>query len=132
MRQIVDYYYVLKALSREEREWVATNIRHIGMGKFGAAVMYVLYSHCGMRSELMICQPDEKRGRLLLEEILISGNFGKYDKRYERHTSESLISNAVRRYRRQLRFIRYYPIDVLSIPAWKATHWIWRKWKGYI
>lgn len=132
MRQIVDYYYVLNTLSSNERERAVADITRIGMDMFAAAVMYVLSVCCDMNSKLVIFQPDEKRGKLLLDEILATGNFGKYDRRYERHASESLISNTVRRYRRQLRFLKYYPVDVMFIPVWKALHWIWRKRKGYI
>lgn len=34
----------------------------------------------------MICEPDEEEGKFLLNEIMLAGNFGKYDQRIKRET----------------------------------------------
>ena len=45
--------------------------------KFARAVMYVLHEALGLSEEKMIAPMDEKRGKLLLAEILNGGNFGR-------------------------------------------------------
>ena len=46
--------------------------------KFARAVMYVLHEALGLSEEKMIAPMDDKRGKLLLSEILNGGNFGKH------------------------------------------------------
>ena len=65
-------------------------IRSFGMKKFASAVMYVLHEvfeneECRMKNEewpaelepWLLCEPNEKEGRKLLEEIRKGGNFGQ-------------------------------------------------------
>jgi len=132
MRQIIDCYYILSAMSDDERKNAMADIKHIGMQKFTSAVMYVLEKCCGMEAERLICQPEKKVGELLLDEIILTGNFGQYDTRYGEHVSDNIISETLRKYRRQIRFVRYYPLDVLTIPCWKLVHRMWRKLHGYL
>lgn len=77
MRQIIDYYYVV---NNEEllviKETLQKELKHLGLWKFAGAVMYVLHEALGLSEEKMIAPMDEKRGKLLLAEILNGGNFG--------------------------------------------------------
>ena len=73
---------------QEELKW-------LGLWEFAGAVMYVLREVMGLDEKRMICAPDERRGRLLLEEIMAGGNFGHYDERNSKSksTDSSAISN---------------------------------------
>lgn len=79
MRQIIDYYYVV---NNDEllaiKDTLQKELKHLGLWKFARAVMYVLHEALGLPEEKMIAPMDEKRGKLLLAEILNGGNFGKY------------------------------------------------------
>ena len=132
LRQIVDYYYVLKNLDDEGRKLAASDIKKVGLQKFAGAVMFVLQRVCGMDDNSLVTKPDDKRGRLLLDEIMVSGNFGKYDDRLKNRDAKNLIFFNLVALKRQLRFLRYYPMDIISIPFFKVWHWCWRKWKGYL
>lgn len=132
LRQLIDYYYVLNALTREQREQAIHDIKRSGLTKIAGAVMFVLSEVCNMKEELMIAKPDNKRGTLLLSEIERSGNFGKYDERLKNRKEEDLIRFNLVALKRQLSFFRYYPMDIISIPFFKVWHWCWRKWKGYL
>lgn len=132
LRQIVDYYYVLKNLDDEGRTLAMSDIKKVGLLKFAGAVMYVLQRVCGMDENSLVTKPDEKRGRLLLDEIMRSGNFGKYDDRLKNRDDKNLVLFNLVALKRQLRFLRYYPMDIISIPFFKVWHWCWRKRKGYI
>ena len=132
LRQIVDYYYVLKNLDDDGRSQAASDIKKVGLLKFAGAVMFVLQRVCGMDDNSLVTKPDDKRGRLLLDEIMVSGNFGKYDDRLKNRDAKNLIFFNLVALKRQLRFLRYYPMDIISIPFFKVCHWCWRKTKGYL
>ncbi len=132
LRQFVDYYYVLKNMGEDERRRSATDIKEAGLKKFAGAVMFVLKQVCGMDETLFVVEADNRRGTQLLEEIMRSGNFGKYDNRLSSRNENNLISFNLVALKRQMRFFKYYPMDVLSIPFFKIGHWGWRIWKGYL
>ena len=104
----------------------------MGLLKFAGAVMFVLQRVCGMDDNSLLTKPDDKRGELLLNEIMLSGNFGKYDDRLKNRKEENLIRFNLVALKRQLRFLKYYPMDIISIPFFKVWHWCWRKRKGYL
>lgn len=132
LRQIVDYYYVVKNLDEEGRKQATSDIKKAGLLKFAGAVMYVLKRVCGMDDNSLVTKTDDKRGSLLLDEIMMSGNFGKYDDRLKNRDDKNLILFNLVALKRQLRFLRYYPMDIISIPFFKVWHWCWRKSKGYL
>ena len=84
LRQVVDYYYVLKNLeaSQEKREELISTIKNLGMMKFARAVMWIESEVLGLPVAQCIVEPDERRGRRLLDDIFEGGNFGFYSKRY--------------------------------------------------
>lgn len=41
LRQLLDYYYILRSLDKEQRVQVFEEMRHLGLAKFAEAVMYV-------------------------------------------------------------------------------------------
>ena len=132
LRQIVDYYYVLKNLDDKGKRQATSDLKKAGLLNFAGAVMFVLQRVCGMDDNSLVTKPDDKRGELLLDEIMRSGNFGKYDDRLNNRKEEDLIWFNIVALKRQLRFLRYYPMDIISIPFFKIGHWCWRKTKGYL
>lgn len=104
---------------QEELKW-------LGLWEFAGAVMYVLREVMGLDEKRMICAPDERRGRLLLEEIMAGGNFGRYDER--NHFGQGALWHNIQRFRRDWRMLRFYPSEALSEPLFRACHFLWR-WK---
>ena len=104
---------------QEELKW-------LGLWEFAGAVMYVLREVMGLDEKRMICAPDERRGRLLLEEIMAGGNFGHYDER--NHFGQGVLWHNIQRFRRDWRMLRFYPSEALSEPLFRAWHFLWR-WK---
>ena len=104
---------------QEELKW-------LGLWEFAGAVMYVLREVMGLDEKWMICAPDERRGRLLLEEIMAGGNFGHYDER--NHFGQGALWHNIQRFRRDWRMLRFYPSEALSEPLFRACHFLWR-WK---
>lgn len=161
MRQLMDYYFVLKALhtqqetsadfygkastSEEGRTPVRSNeeiiemLQKLGMRNLAATVMFVLQkifepSTSSDEQHLtddwkkqwpwMICKPDASSGQVLLNEIMRAGNFGKYDNTVVRgkHNAE----NVWVKFRRNRKFIRFYPKDVLWEPVFRVYYHFWR------
>ena len=125
LRQIIDYYFVV--INEEllvTRDTLQRELKHLGLWKFVGAVMYVLHEVLGLSEEKMIAPIDEKRGKLLLREILNGGNFGQFDERYG--FGHSTFGHNLQRLCRDLRLVRYYPAEALSEPIFRTWHFFWR------
>ena len=128
LRQIMDYYFVLlQGLTEEERTQTMYILNSLKMKRFTAAVMWILQKMFGMADSYLLTIPNETDGKFLLEEIMIAGNLGKYDKRIIRGKHESDFSHGMRKVRRNLRFLRSYPSEVVWSPVFKIWHYFWRK-----
>ena len=127
MRQIIDYYYVV---NNDEllaiKDTLQKELKHLGLWKFAGAVMYVLYEALGLSEEKMIAPMDEKRGKLLLAEILNGGNFGKHFTKYGHFTQQGMAKKYFLKIWRNMHFVRYYPAEDLSEPIFRTWHFFWR------
>ncbi|MEH2851985.1 nucleotidyltransferase family protein [Segatella copri] len=105
---------------------VQRELKHLGLWKFAGAVMYVLHEVLGLPEEKMIAPMDEKRGRLLLAEILNGGNFGKHFTKYGHFTQQGMAKKYFLKIWRNIHFVRYYPAEALSEPIFRTWHFFWR------
>ena len=128
MRQIIDYYYVVSMLNVncEMLTWLPKKLKYLGLWKFAGAVMYVLHEVLGLSEERMIVPMDEKRGRLLLAEILDGGNFGRHFSKYGGFTHQSMGKKYFLKIWRNMHFVRFYPAEALSEPIFRTWHFFWR------
>ena len=108
----------LKALQKE--------LKYLGLWKFAGAVMYVLHEALGLSEEKMIAPMDEKRGKLLLAEILNGGNFGQHFTKYGHFTQHGMAKKYFLKIWRNMHFVRYYPAEALSEPIFRTWHFFWR------
>lgn len=125
LRQIMDYYFVMQNVEYSLRETLQRDLLHLGLWHFAGAVMYVLREVLDLQEDKMIAPVDERRGRLLLEEIMQGGNFGQHDER--RTLGRGAIGHNIQRLVRDLRLVRFYPSEALSEPLFRLWHWCWRK-----
>ena len=127
MRQIIDYYYVV---NNDEllviRDTLQKELKLLGLWKFARAVMYVLHEALGLSGEKMIVPLDEKRGKLLLAEILNGGNFGKHFTKYGHFTQQGMAKKYFLKIWRNMHFVRYYPAEALCEPIFRTWHFFWR------
>ena len=128
MRQIIDYYFVASMLNVncEMLTWLQKDLKHLGLWKFAGAVMYVLKEVLGLAEDKMIVPMDEKRGRLLLAEILDGGNFGRHFSKYGGFTHQSMGKKYFLKIWRNMHFVRYYPVEALCEPLFRTWHFFWR------
>lgn len=139
LRQIVDYYFVLRALKQKssqfkiDKESIMRTVERPGMKKFAGALMYVLKEVCGMTSEHLLCEPNEKDGKFLLSEIMTAGNFGQADPRMGALNTKNVmhrrLSQAWRRFKRNMRFLTSYPGEVIWEPFARMYHFAWKQLK---
>ncbi len=127
MRQIIDYYYVV---NNDEllaiKDTLQKELKHLGLWKFARAVMFVLHEVLGLAEDKMIVPVDEKRGRLLLAEILDGGNFGRHFTKYAGFTHQRMGKKYFLKIWRNMHFVRYYPAEALSEPIFRTWHFFWR------
>ena len=105
---------------------VQKELKYLGLWKFTGAVMYVLHEALGLPEEKMIAPLDEKRGKLLLAEILNGGNFGQHFTKYGHFTQQGMAKKYFLKIWRNMHFVRYYPAEALSEPIFRTWHFFWR------
>ena len=105
---------------------VQRELKCLGLWKFAGAVMYVLHEALGLPEEKMIAPMDEKRGKLLLAEILNGGNFGQHFTKYGHFTQQGMAKKYFLKIWRNMHFVRYYPAEALSEPIFRTWHFFWR------
>ena len=105
---------------------VQRELKHLGLWKFAGAVMYVLHEALGLSEEKMIAPMDEKRGKLMLAEILNGGNFGQHFTKYGHFTQQGMAKKYFLKIWRNMHFVRYYPAEALSEPLFRTWHFFWR------
>lgn len=133
LRQLVDYYYVLKQECTDtEKEKSRQTIEQLGMKRFCCAVMYIMQEIFGLEKEFLIFAPSEQEGKFLLDEILRAGNFGKWDERIVRQQNETHLHKYFRKIKRNLRFLKSYPSEVIWNPIFRFWQYQWRKKNGYL
>ena len=105
---------------------VQRELKHLGLWKFAGAVMYVQHEALGLSEEKMIAPMDEKRGKLLLAEILNGGNFGQHFTKYGHFTQQGMAKKYFLKIWRNMHFVRYFPAEALSEPIFRTWHFFWR------
>ncbi len=121
LRQLLDYYYMLKQdESSKDRQEATRLIKYLGMGKFLSAVMWLMHEVFGLEEKFMLCNPNEKEGHFLLKEVMIGGNFGKYDSRLGDKEKEGMIRRYFRMTVRNMRYVIHYPSEALCEPIFRT------------
>ena len=105
---------------------VQKELKYLGLWKFAGAVMYVLHEALGLSDGKMIAPMDEKRGKLLLAEILNGGNFGRHFTKYGHFTQQGMAKKYFLKIWRNMHFVRYYPAEAFSEPIFRTWHFFWR------
>jgi hypothetical protein len=116
IRHVVDYFFILKALPFDERSMVLAELKSFGMYKVSATMMWLLQDVCNLSSDYFLCEPDEKEGRFVLDDMMSGGNFGHYRKDSRRRNTVA----------RMFSLLPHFPKEVLWVVPWKLWHKCWR------
>lgn len=140
MRQVMDYYFVLREASlqlsperkRESEMW----IKKLGMERFAKALAWVIgYVFDGDPDSPSFTKglgegsfvPDEKEGRFLLSEIMQTGNMGHADERVDRSKLNSALGRYIYNFKRDLHVMRICPHEALWEPWFNLVLYMKRK-----
>lgn len=135
MRQLMDYYFVLKTLSvsplkGECSERVKKVVHDLGLDMFASALMWVMQHVFGLSMIGVPWTPNQRDGEFLLKEIILSGNFGKQDERqkglYDSKWNSFWMVNG-----KAFRLARFDHWMWFWGPVWRVYHFLWRKMKGF-
>ena len=132
MRQMMDYYYVLKELAPEDRGPVMKTLTRLGMKRFTASVMTCIQFNFGLEDEYLLCPPDRKHGGKLVNDIIAMGNFGVLDRRNYTFDGETKWATFLRKNGRVFSNLRHYPREVIWSPFARVSQFVWRWFKGYL
>ena len=129
LRQLVDYYYLLRshACSTEDQVWLDTSLKRCELHQISSAVSWMLVIVLGLPENYLITMPNERYGQQLMREMMAGGNFGKYDERLLSGTFQSKLAANLQRLVRDARMVVYYPSECLWEPWFRIWHWMWRK-----
>ena len=130
LRQLMDYYFVIQASNADDVFECQKMVESLGLNRFASALMWVLMHVFGLKVEQALWAPCEKDGRLLLDEILMSGNFGHTDER-----AKDILTSRWKAFwfvnSKTFRFWRFDHWAWFWSPVWRAYHFLWRKMKGF-
>ena len=124
-RQLLDYYFLLLHADMKDVAELQRKLKHIGIWKFAGAIMYIMQEVFGMPASRLIVPPNEKYGKFVLNEVLEAGNFGVHDSRNP--FGRSKLGHNLQRVYRDMRLVRYFPLEALSEPLFRVWHFFWRK-----
>lgn len=131
LRQIVDYYFVLRTVHGEGlkvQDYVEA-VREFGMEKFAKGLMWMMQRALGMPREWMLWETDEIEGKYILEQVMTGGNFGHHDKRLKHSGGELGAVKAILTHNMHL--VTHYPSDVIWAPVWIVWHKLWKTWMQF-
>ena len=127
LRQLLDYYYVLlKGGTEESKKRTLELFKQTGMSKFVGAAMWVMQEVFGMEDKYLLCPPHEKAGKQLLDEVMLAGNFGKYDVRIDKSNHHKLLPRMFNYIKRNIRFVTGYPSEILFEIPMRTYMYIWK------
>lgn len=128
LRQVYDLFYILSSLTEGQKAELLRRVHEFGMERLFGGMMYVLREVFGLDDGRLLSPADENCGPFILREILLAGNFGKFDRRNAVYRDEKRAAKLFGRFfSRQSRFLRYFPSEVLWILPWRFWQFfIWR------
>ena len=130
LRQIIDLYFVLtqngfdKAKDADFRKFFFDSL---GLRTFASAIMWIMGYVFGLEREKMLCEPNEKEGRYILNEVMQNGNMGHHDHRIKRVSKNAKIQSVAASLQHTWHLATHYPSEFLWTPVWIFWHFCWKR-----
>jgi len=117
LKQLVDYFILLRNSSPEDRCEVSSMLKSFGLYKSCGAVMWIMDYVFGLPPEKMLAKPNKRRGKMMLAEINVGGNFGCNPQKKTSH-----FVNWLKLRYRSFRLITFAPLEAIlhEIDYWKS------------
>lgn len=103
LRQLCDYYWLLRHASEEDRCDVKALLGRFGLRRTAGALMWILGEVLHLGKGLMLCEADAWRGEWMLREVMKGGNFGHYADRRQKGRWRRFFAGQMR----SLRLLRF-------------------------
>jgi len=131
LRQLMDYYFLSCHIGNEtEITRIRNVIQSLSMTSFATALMWVLGYVFQLERKYMLWEPNEKDGKILLNEIMLSGNFGQKDERmndlYKNKWNGFWLVHS-----KTIKLWRFDHWAWFWSPIWRIYHYGWRKFHGF-
>ena len=128
LKQLIDYYYLLKSLTpspspKGEESDFQSLFKQLGVLKYARGIMWIEHAALGLEEHYLLVEPDEKIGRLLLNETM------HYGEKHEQ--KQGRLKILVNRITDNLTLFRQFPSPVLIAPAYLVWHQWWKLKTGY-
>lgn len=118
LRHAIDYYYLLcQELTDSEKEEAVRVMKRCGMYKFLCAIMWMEKEVLGLQKNIDIAQANAKVGKMVLQEMMQGGNFGKSYPQY----SGNVIVVYAKQMAYRMKYIKKFP----SEPLWRPIALVW-------
>jgi len=130
LRQIMDLYFVLaqecfdKAKDSVFKKFFLDSL---GLRRFASAMMWIMGYVFGLEREKMLCEPDEKEGKYILNEVMQNGNMGHHDQRIKRVSKNAKIQSVAASLQHTWHLATHYPSEFLWTPIWIVWHYVWKR-----
>ncbi len=134
LRHFLDFYYVLAKVKderlkvKDERlkvKEIQETLQYLAMEKFARGVMWIEKECLNLPDEYFILEPDEKIGKIILNEMMEGGNFGQHDERYAQRKKGYLMRGLTDTYR-LIKLAKYFPSESI----WKIVRKVEnQRWK---
>lgn len=132
LRQITDYFYVLRqGFTEEERAEAVKWIKKLGMSRFARGLMWVLHYYYGLEERYLLMPPDEREGRFIMGEVLQTGNMGHSDTR-NWGSMKTPLSRFFLNLKRDFYLAGHYPHEAVWQPVFSIWLYAWRLCKGLL
>lgn len=127
LRQLYDYALFLKnGCSEEEKRVFVHQTERLNVRRFAAAVMYIMREVFGLEDSLLLVTPDEVLGKLLLDDVMEGGNFGKF-KNDRGKKRQNKIVEFIHRNIKSVRKWGAYREEVFWKPLFEMYMFLYRK-----
>ena len=120
LRQICDYFMLLRNSSEEDRRLVAAHLKGFGLRETARALMWVLGEMLQLDRALMLCEPDSYRGEWMLRVIMEGGNFGQNAQRLHQGNWRRVFA------------VKLHHLRLMQFNFWEAFWLEANYWKYYV
>ena len=130
LRQIMDLYFVLaqnKLDNTKEEDFRIFFLDCLGLRKFASAMMWIMGYVFGLERDKMFCEPDEKEGKYILNEVMQNGNMGHHDHRIKRVSKNVKVQSVAANIQHTWHLATHYPSEFLWTPVWIVWHYVWKR-----
>lgn len=132
LRQLMDYYFLIRNQElADKKNELQELLRRFGLLGFAKAVMYVMHEVFNLEKQYWLVPVDKIVGEMLLEEILMTGNFGHMDSRFGDLKKVSRFHRLSMLLKKNIRFMWYFPDEVFFSFLFRLGQPVWRVWANY-